>query len=126
MGGKDMPTQMRAAQFDEVTHPRLSCPYQADVVYPQTTGKVQVNTVSVPKISADNQILVKIASASLCHSDLMLLDGVFPGPGRPVTIGHEACGYVEQVGSGVKNFKPGDRIGFLYITGGCCMSTNSP
>ncbi|KAI9877857.1 MAG: hypothetical protein M1830_002631 [Pleopsidium flavum] len=93
---------MRAAQFHE------------------DTKKVQVNDVPIPEISRDNQILVKIASASLCHSDLMLLDGSFPGPGRPVTLGHEAVGYVEKCGSRVKGFKAGDRIGFLYITG-CCF-----
>ncbi len=76
----------------------------------------------IPKISKDNQILVKIASASLCHSDLMLLDGSFPGPGRPVILGHEAVGHVEKCGAGVKGFKAGDRIGFLYITGCCCKS----
>jgi D-arabinose 1-dehydrogenase-like Zn-dependent alcohol dehydrogenase len=35
-------------------------------------------------------------------------------------MGHEGVGHVEQVGDGVKGFKKGDRIGFLYITGCCC------
>lgn len=51
----------------------------------------------------------------------MLLDGAFPGPGRPVTLGHEGVGYVQKTGKNVKGFKEGDRIGFLYVTGCCCM-----
>jgi len=86
---------------------------------PEYGKTVRINEVPVPDIT-ENEILVKIASASLCHSDLMLLSGEFPGPGRPVTLGHEAVGYVEKLGANVKNFKPGDRIGFLYIKG-CCF-----
>lgn len=86
----------------------------------QEYGKtVRINEVPVPEIT-ENEILVKIASASLCHSDLMLLNGEFEGPGRPVTLGHEGVGYVEKLGANVKGFKPGDRIGFLYIKGCCC------
>jgi len=86
---------------------------------PEYGKTVRINEVPVPDIT-ENEILVKIASASLCHSDLMLLNGEFEGPGRPVTLGHEAVGYVEKLGANVKGFKPGDRIGFLYIKG-CCF-----
>ncbi len=94
--------------------------YRSSCSHVQETKTVQVNEIPIPEIARDNQILVKIASASLCHSDLMLLDGTFPGPGRPVTIGHEAVGIVEKCGARVKGFRAGDRIGFLYITGCCC------
>ncbi|KAK5019518.1 chaperonin 10-like protein [Cryomyces antarcticus] len=93
---------MKAAQFDE------------------NTKEVKINDIPIPQVTDDNQILVKIASASLCHSDLMLLDGAFPGPGRPVALGHEGVGYVQKTGKNVKGFKEGDRIGFLYVTG-CCF-----
>jgi len=52
----------------------------------------------------------------------MLLEGSIPGNGQPVTIGHEAAGYVEKVGANVKGYEHGDRIGFLYIKGCCCKS----
>ena len=85
----------------------------------QDTSKVTVDEIPLPDIS-DDEILVKMASASLCHSDLMLLEGSIPGNGQPVTIGHEGAGYVEKVGANVKGYKSGDRIGFLYIKGCCC------
>lgn len=93
---------MRAALFDE------------------STEQVSVQNISIPAIATDEEMLVKIASASLCHSDLMLLDGTFPGPGRPVVLGHEGVGFVEKTGSGVTGFKKGDIVGFLYIDGACC------
>ena len=117
------PRTMRAAQWAPVSLPcyRWSCCVKClQENSGQEYGKtVRINEVPVPDIT-ENEILVKIASASLCHSDLMLLSGEFPGPGRPVTLGHEAVGYVEKLGANVKNFKPGDRIGFLYIKGCCC------
>ncbi|KAJ9646663.1 hypothetical protein H2204_000355 [Knufia peltigerae] len=59
-----------------------------------------------------------MASAGLCHSDLMLFEGSLISNGV-VTMGHEGVGFVEKLGSKVKGFKPGDRIGFLYIKGVC-------
>jgi propanol-preferring alcohol dehydrogenase len=49
----------------------------------------------------------------------MLLEGSIPAT-QPVTMGHEGVGFVEKLGVNVKGFKPGDRIGFLYIKGVCC------
>ncbi len=72
------------------------------------------------KIFKDNQILVKIALASLCHFNLMLLDGSFPGPDRPVILGHKAVRHMKKCGASMKGFKAGDQIGFLYIIGCCC------
>ena len=70
----------------------------------------------------DNEILVKIASASLCHSDLMVLDGEFPAADYPVTLGHEGAGWVVETGANVKGFEKGDAIGFLPIKNCCCKS----
>ena len=67
----------------------------------------------------DDEILVKVASASLCHSDLMLFEGSIPAD-KPVVMGHEGVGHVEAMGKNVNGFKKGDRIGFLYIKGCCC------
>jgi D-arabinose 1-dehydrogenase-like Zn-dependent alcohol dehydrogenase len=85
----------------------------------QDTKTVKVNQIPIPEYSED-EIRVKIASASLCHSDLLLINGSIPGGHRPVTMGHEGVGYVESVGANIAGFSPGDRIGFLYIKGCCC------
>lgn len=69
-------------------------------------------------------MLVRIASASLCHSDLMAIGDYFVTSERakPITLGHEGAGYVDELHPSAegKGFKKGDAIGFLYIIG-CCF-----
>lgn len=69
----------------------------------------KINTVKTPQELGEHDILVKTAVASLCHTDSMVLEGMFP-TGLPRTGSHEGTGTVVQVGSKVKNFKKGDRV----------------
>ncbi|MGW4308407.1 Zn-dependent alcohol dehydrogenase [Streptomyces californicus] len=55
------------------------------------------------------EVLVAIAAAGLCHSDLSVVDGTIPFP-VPVVLGHEGAGVVEAVGSGVGHVRPGDHV----------------
>ena len=50
------------------------------------------------------EVLVKIAAAGLCHSDLSVIDGNRPRP-MPMALGHEAAGVVEKLGPGVDDLK---------------------
>lgn len=77
-----------------------------------------VNEVPIPE-PGENQLVIKLASASLCLSDILALN---PGDGPPTTIGHEGAGYVTAIHPSAENkgFKIGDAIGALYIIG-CCF-----
>ncbi|MGW4885299.1 Zn-dependent alcohol dehydrogenase [Streptomyces murinus] len=55
------------------------------------------------------EVLVAIAAAGLCHSDLSVVDGTIPFP-VPVVLGHEGAGVVEAVGAGVTHVEPGDHV----------------
>ena len=55
------------------------------------------------------EVLVRIAAAGLCHSDLSVIDGTIPFP-VPVVLGHEGAGTVEAVGDMVAHVKPGDHV----------------
>ena len=61
----------------------------------------------------DSELLVKITGAGLCHSDLSMINGSRPRP-LPVVVGHEGAGEVVEVGSGVRDMKPGDRVIFQF------------
>jgi D-arabinose 1-dehydrogenase-like Zn-dependent alcohol dehydrogenase len=78
---------------------------------------VVINDVPIPT-PTEGQVLIKIVSASLCHSDLMDLHP----EGSVVTIGHEGVGIIEKVHPSVegKGFKVGDRVGCGYFIG-CCF-----
>ncbi len=52
------------------------------------------------------EVLVKIAAAGLCHSDLSVINGDRPRP-MPMALGHEAAGVVETVGEDVTDLEVG-------------------
>ncbi|KAL4812505.1 chaperonin 10-like protein [Aspergillus spinulosporus] len=81
--------------------------------------KVVVNRIPIPN-PGPNQILVKLASASLCHSDILAINQ--PNMTEPFTLGHEGAGYIAELGAECtdKGFQKGDPVGFLYING-CCF-----
>ncbi|WP_428954036.1 alcohol dehydrogenase catalytic domain-containing protein [Streptomyces sp. cg35] len=66
------------------------------------------------------EVLVGIAAAGLCHSDLSVIDGTIPFP-RPVVLGHEGAGVVEAVGAGVTHVVPGDHVALSTLANcGAC------
>jgi Zn-dependent alcohol dehydrogenase len=60
------------------------------------------------------QVLVRMAAAGLCHSDLSTINGDRPR-GMPVALGHEASGIVERVGPGVTRLAPGDHVVMVFV-----------
>jgi alcohol dehydrogenase len=68
------------------------------------------------------EVLVEVAAAGLCHSDLSVINGTRLWP-LPMVIGHEACGYVREVGDGVTGLRPDDHVVFSFLPtcGHCAM-----
>lgn len=60
------------------------------------------------------EVLVKMIAAGLCHSDLSVITGVRPRP-LPMALGHEASGEVVEVGSGVDNVRPGQKVALVFV-----------
>ena len=60
------------------------------------------------------EILVRIEAASVCHSDLSVVDGNRPRP-LPMLLGHEAAGIVERLGDGVVELAVGDRVVMTFL-----------
>jgi len=61
------------------------------------------------------EVLVRVAAAGVCHSDLRYADGEL-GPGKwPIVLGHEGAGVVEEVGEGVTHVSPGDHVAFCFV-----------
>jgi len=55
------------------------------------------------------EILIEVAAAGLCHSDLSTIENQRPRP-LPIVIGHEGAGIVREVGEGIADLKPGDHV----------------
>lgn len=75
------------------------------------------------KQPGENQILVKVITCGVCHTDLHACEGDWPvKPKLPLIPGHEAVGYVVKLGHGVVNVQVGDIVGvpWLFSACGCC------
>ena len=72
---------------------------------------------------AEGEVLVKVHSASLCHSDLSVVNGVRVRE-LPMALGHEGSGIVEKVGPGT-NLIEGDHVVFVFVAScgecPCCV-----
>lgn len=72
-----------------------------------------------PKILHPTDAIIRLAATCVCGSDLWPYRGLQPING-PSPMGHEYCGFVEEVGSVVKNVKPGQ-----FVIGSFCISDNA-
>ena len=95
--------KIRAAVLDQMQQPQ---PY------------AQTKPVSVETLELDSpgpgEVLVKIAAAGLCHSDLSIINGERPRS-MPIALGHEAAGIVEELGPGVTDLKRGDHVALVFV-----------
>ena len=57
----------------------------------------------------EGEVLVRLVSAGVCHSDYHVMKGEWKAP-LPMVLGHEAAGVVEKIGPGVNLSKPGDHV----------------
>jgi threonine dehydrogenase-like Zn-dependent dehydrogenase len=71
---------------------------------------VRVETVPDPALLNPRDAIVKVRATTICGSDLHLYDGYIPSVFKGDILGHEFMGEIVEVGSKVKNLKPGDRV----------------
>jgi alcohol dehydrogenase len=88
-------------------------------------GFEQAGALSVREVDlADpgpGEVLIRIAAAGVCHSDLSVINGTRPRP-VPMVLGHEASGFVEATGEGVTDLVPGDHVVCIFAPGcGTCV-----
>ncbi|WP_420023031.1 zinc-binding dehydrogenase [Cereibacter azotoformans] len=62
------------------------------------------------------EVLIRVAAAGVCHSDLSVINGTRRRP-LPMVLGHEASGYVEALGAGVEDLEPGDHVVCIFAPG---------
>src|ERR1700712_1209488 len=87
-------------------------------------GKVTYDTVDDPKIQTQRDIILKVTATAICGSDLHIYSGGIPQP-RPMVLGHEFMGIVEEVGNGITKLKKGDRVVVPFpVACGSCFFCN--
>ena len=87
----------------------------------RTTGAekpyAESQPLSIEEIELDppgpNEVLVKIAGAGVCHSDLSVINGSRARP-LPIVLGHEGSGEIVEIGSAITDLKEGDHTVFQF------------
>jgi threonine dehydrogenase-like Zn-dependent dehydrogenase len=87
---------------------------------------VRVEQVPDPRIVNPRDAIVRVTSTAICGSDLHLYGGFIPTLERGDVLGHEFMGEVVEVGPGVGNLAPGDRVlvPFPIACGSCTYCRN--
>jgi threonine dehydrogenase-like Zn-dependent dehydrogenase len=81
-------------------------------------GDIRFEERETPKINEATDAVIRMAATCVCGSDLWPYRGLQPING-PTPMGHEYCGFVEEVGSAVKSVKPGQ-----FVIGSFATSDN--
>jgi threonine dehydrogenase-like Zn-dependent dehydrogenase len=87
---------------------------------------IRVENVPDPIILNPQDAIIRVTSTAICGSDLHLYNGFIPAMLPGDILGHEFMGEVIQVGSGVKNLRPDDRVVVPFpISCGSCFFCKS-
>ncbi|MBI4457096.1 MAG: alcohol dehydrogenase catalytic domain-containing protein [Acidobacteria bacterium] len=82
-------------------------------------GRISLELVPIPEIS-HGEVLIRVVACGICGTDIKKIQHGFVPP--PQIFGHEISGTVVQVGAGVAQWKPGDRVvTFHHIPCGSCF-----
>lgn len=85
--------------------------------------KLSLDDVPVPQIQAPDDVILKVTLATPCTSDVHISEGHIPFVPYHITLGHEFCGQIVEMGSDVTGFKVGDRVHCLpgVVCNECAM-----
>jgi len=95
-----MTTQMQAAQISK----------------PRGEWEVVERVIPEPRVG---HVRVKVEACGICHSDVFVKEGLWPGLEYPRVPGHEIAGHIDAVGDNVRAWRPGQRVGVGWHGGHC-------
>src|SRR6202045_1713481 len=97
----------------------------------------KMKVAQVPKAGADfeivereipppgpGQVRIRVQACGVCHSDMLIKEGAWPGITYPRVPGHEVAGIIDQAGPGVTQWTKGLRVGVGWHGGqdGTCLA----
>jgi alcohol dehydrogenase, propanol-preferring len=97
---------------------------------PMAWNRDPLRLVTVPDpVPGPGEILVRVVTSGVCHTELDEIEGRTPPPSLPVILGHQVVGRVAGSGPGTGRFSAGDRVGVAWIFSACgrcvhCLAGN--
>lgn len=81
--------------------------------------------VEIPDpLPRDNEILIRISTCGVCHTELDEIEGRLPPSQFPIVLGHQVVGRVGGSGNKAGKFKTGDRVGVAWVHSTCGKCKN--
>ena len=74
-------------------------------------------------VPGEKEILIKVLTCGVCHTELDEIEGRTPPPRLPVILGHQVVGRVEGTGPQARTYNIGDRVGVAWIYSACGQCT---
>lgn len=81
-------------------------------------GKLELATLPVREPGA-GEVRIRIEACGICHTDVLTVDGGYPGIAYPRVPGHEVVGRIDALGAGVQQWRVGQRVGVGFLGGSC-------
>jgi D-arabinose 1-dehydrogenase-like Zn-dependent alcohol dehydrogenase len=88
------------------------------VQIPRAGASFEVVKREIPELGP-NQVRIKVQACGVCHSDVFVKEGHWPGLQYPRVTGHEVAGVIDAVGPGVTAWEKGRRVGVGWHGGHC-------
>ena len=85
---------------------------------PRPKGPFEIVEREIPEPQA-GWVRVKVQACGVCHSDSLVKEGMWPGIQYPRIPGHEVIGTIDAIGSGVEEWKTGQRVGIGWHASHC-------
>lgn len=80
----------------------------AQISKPGTGFQIVERAIPEP---GQREVRIKVQACGVCHSDVLTVEGAWPGIQYPRVPGHEVAGVVDKVGAGVTEWRAGQRVG---------------
>ena len=77
---------------------------------PKAGADFEIVEREIPKPGAGH-VRIKVQACGVCHSDVFVKEGLWPGIQYPRVPGHEVAGIIDELGAGVSEWKQGQRVG---------------
>lgn len=81
-------------------------------------GKLELATLPMREPGA-GEVRIRIEACGICHTDVLTVDGGYPGIAYPRVPGHEVVGRIDALGAGVQQWRVGQRVGVGFLGGSC-------
>src|SRR6516164_4075455 len=86
------------------------------VQVPKPGAEFQIVEREIPKPAA-GQVRIKVQACGVCHSDVFVKEGLWPGIQYPRVPGHEVAGFIDELGAEVTGWQKGQRVGVGWYGG---------